>query len=288
MSRDLSKSTMDGIPLESRLLSLPNEILRKIMTFAVTSNVPFHLRLFVEMARDPDKFTDGKKRNVKVDNLKVLSMISPTDFVAPGRTTASPLSEAWWLQVLPRSQIEHYRDWIFMNSTCHQMRAWGCHIFFREKIFIIDPDDHDQLRGSGIPGMNPIISSLIKENVSNVALPIRGMIPRPWINIPKIHQAFNNLHTLNVYVPAISKEVYEWTAERFTVVPPPQELQQMFRSLGPRLFDHLVFNIMIVEPRGPMVRDNSGLTKQDFLRDLETVVYPILRVLVSRGPSNGV
>ena len=262
----------------TQLFSLPNEILTRIMAFTMASQVPVHLKIFVEMSRDPGSLDDRKDRTYSLAEKFVSSERPPIlpDSPDPRERAAAGasrwLSQAWWLEKLPETQIEHHLDWICVNSTCHRLQNCGRIAFFREKAFIIEPLLLMDLRGSFANHINTALFPLLQQYVSKIIIPIQLSASTPWITLPKVHQVFRHLRTLYIYEHAVAEaDSRSESRKPLTTEDPPLELQQLLQVLGLRL-DHLTFKLMNVA--SPVHEKNDAW--------LDRSVYPLLRFMADR------
>ena len=113
------------------LLTMPNEILSKILVHTTQSKVPIYLRHFLDLGH---KFqfckADKAEHDSKSQSGQQLQLLP---------SNALTHSKEWFLAELDPSQKEHFLDWLVVNSTCHRFRALEKTTFFSEKTFVIAP-----------------------------------------------------------------------------------------------------------------------------------------------------
>ena len=252
----------------SRLLLLPSEIFSKVMAFLMASDVPVHLELFMDMNRVWDIYQVGIQRS------RIIPWADTKDeHLSRNATTALRFSRTWWLDLLPKSQIEHYLDWLLINSTCHRMRECGKSAFFREKPFIITTGFQTALRENTVRNMRPCDVALAKACIRDVIVPIGSHRGTAFINLPKLH-LFKDLRSLNLYMPARRDGVLEQRANKTLLVEsPPKELLAMLKALGLQV-DKLTFHLSIV--------NNPPNPRRVPIEELEQGIYPLLKMLVER------
>lgn len=118
----------------SSMSCVSNEILSMILHYTMRSDMPVHLEHFVQLGR---RYQDIRKKEKDTqtpgaDFREIESRFSESSI-------GSACSERWFLDQLDPGQVEHFRDWLLINSTCRGFRAWGKKAFFSEKIFVIRP-----------------------------------------------------------------------------------------------------------------------------------------------------
>lgn len=118
--------------LFSTMSLIPNEILSMILHHTMRSDTPAHLEDFVQLGR---RLQDMRSEH----DLENLTKVSCTVKSLSSELSASACVERWFLNRMDSRQGEHFRDWLFINSTCRNFRAWGKRAFFTEKVFVISP-----------------------------------------------------------------------------------------------------------------------------------------------------
>ena len=102
--------------------------------------------------------------------------------------------------------------------------------------------------------------ALAKAHIRDVIVPMEGYSSTAFMSLPKIH-LFEDLRTLNVYMPAGPRRVLEPHAlETLLAEPPPEELLGMLKDLGLQV-DNMTFNITRVTSR--------FYSTHDFFKELE-------------------
>ncbi|KAI4205426.1 MAG: hypothetical protein LQ350_000469 [Teloschistes chrysophthalmus] len=220
-------------PQRLSILLLPGEILTKIMSFAVASNEPFHLEMFIKMARDPQRYQAEKERPLTQKRYDWVDTKEEYDRRNP--TSAPALSRAWWFDLLPATQHEHYLDRLMVNGTSRALRECGKPAFFREKLLILSSHFLVALREGKVNRMRPFDRTLIISCVQDIVVPIPGQSSlTTWIMLHKYH-FLENLKTLTVYTPLNSENVIQLhPSEKMVVASPPEALLATLKSLGLR------------------------------------------------------
>lgn len=107
------KTADESIPNPpSRLTSLPGELLSRVLDFTTASDVPVYIEHFVDMARSPDVY---EAETLRMDSIPWVESYEEQRRRFP--TIATTLSRGWWLDLFPKSQAEHYIDWVGINAT---------------------------------------------------------------------------------------------------------------------------------------------------------------------------
>ena len=130
----------------SGMSALPNELLSMILlsmilVHAMKSDKLVHLGHFWRLGR-------------------LLETVRHGNDTECSEASASACSEKFFLDRLNPGQIEHFRDWLLINSTCSRFRAWGKLAFFAEKIFLLRPKDVERLCRN-IPEARPLVRHVI-------------------------------------------------------------------------------------------------------------------------------
>lgn len=183
-------------------------------------------------------------------------------------------SEGWFLDHLDVGQIEHFRDWRLINSTCRTFRAWGKSAFFSQKIFVVGPSFLKNLSGEtatrSISAENLVIArSCIRDVIANfecgryasqfIALPRYHVLPR--MRSLSIHLRCNRLEVISSRnLPALGR------------YPLPNELLTLLRDLGLRV-DQLQLSVQQSDEREHRVQ----------MEVLADQAFPILRAKVAQA-----
>ncbi|KAL9579538.1 MAG: hypothetical protein Q9212_005051 [Teloschistes hypoglaucus] len=269
----------DNADLPQRLLILPGEILTKIMSFAVASKEPFHLELFIKMARDPQRYQAKKyrplsqKRYAWIDTKEEHNRRNPT--------SAPALSRTWWLDLLPATQHEHYLDWLMVNGTSRALRECGKPAFFREKLLILSSHFLVALREVKVKRMRAFDRTLIISCVQDIVVPIGQSGLTTWVMLHKYH-FLENLQTLTVYTPSESENVVQLNpSEKMVVASPPEALLATLKSLGLRADLILKVHESHLSPEGGVFAS----IHDQVLANIQSNVCPMLdNLLRLRGP----
>lgn len=120
------------------LYLLPLEIWSKIVSYIMISDVPVDIELFTDMASHSDVY-EAEKSTSPNNIEETWGNTAKEEQVSRLRTSAPKLSKTWWLDLLPKSQTEHYLDWLVVNGTCSCFRELGKIAFFSDKIYIVSP-----------------------------------------------------------------------------------------------------------------------------------------------------
>ncbi|KAI4174334.1 MAG: hypothetical protein LQ346_008252 [Caloplaca aetnensis] len=237
---------------QSRLLTLPGEILTEILALTMASNEPADLRLFIDVLRDPEMEADGACPNVRL-----------------------------------RVQTEHWLDWMFVTGTCRLFKCYGKTAFFREKSFTISTQCIQAL--DRVVASNRISTDLLVARVcvGNIVAPIAGIRINAWQMLPKLH-FFERLRCLRIEFPIkvmgdrFLPEFPEQATEHDRQVPfeaPTYHLSSELNMLGVNA------PIITFNWRLSMIKENSPSALA--LSGLESDIFFALRLAVDRqNPAN--
>lgn len=191
------------------LASLPGEILTEIVALTVASENLVDLERFVRMGQELEK-----KRLRR----------------AGQRPLAVSTSRRWWFDHLPPSQLEHLKDWLFVNSTCRRWRAFGKQLFYAHKLFIIRPDFLDHLESNDWP-YGDLKSAKVEIRAIQAPIPHGGALWR----LPRYH-LFPSLQRLNIKLPT--------SRRKLMAIKLPDYLLGHLRTVGLRV-DELQMDLVV-------------------------------------------
>ncbi|KAL8922678.1 MAG: hypothetical protein Q9208_004991 [Pyrenodesmia sp. 3 TL-2023] len=152
---------------QSRLLTLPGEILLEIITLTMASNKPANPWLFIDVLRKTKRDVNREFPNMQ-----------------------------------PREQREHWLDWIFVNGTCRLLKCYGKSAFFREKRFVISTWCIQVL--NSVVASDSVSPDLLlaKACVSNVVAPVACTTINAWQMLPALH-FFDRLRCISIELPVM-------------------------------------------------------------------------------------
>lgn len=232
----------------SAMSRLPYEILSMILRFAMKSDMPVHLEHFLKLGRQFQK-----------------TNVNGTEISRPRAPPAC--SESWFLNHLHPSQIEPFRDWILINSTCRRFRAWGKDAFFLEKTFVIPPMFLETLIGETAKGISAENKATARASIRHVVAssPHCGIMSQ-LMALPRYH-ILERLRSLSIPLGCPeSHMLLSLNSPTLESYPLPEELSSLLRDLGLQV-DQLRTNLLCGHHEGlPM-------------SFLITTVYPHLRAM---------
>lgn len=101
---------------------------------------PVGLEHFVHLGRQFQNLRQGNDiKSLARDSYEVQKRFS--------EPSASACSERWFLDHMDPEQMEHFRDWALVNSTCRGLRAWEKRVL-AGKTSITRPSFLDDLYGT--------------------------------------------------------------------------------------------------------------------------------------------
>lgn len=252
------------------MLRIPNELLLKILSYTMRSEMPVHLEHFLQLGQ----LLQNIRNENCTDNRALLSVSTCLescfhDELDPGLSTWT-CSESWFLNKLDLGQLEHFRDWLLINSTCRSFRAWGKEAFFSEKIFVIRPQFIKTLCGESAKSMSV-------DNIAAARACIRHVIaPSPYCSatshlmcLPRFH-TLQRLCSLSIQPGCNSSDILlRLNLRSFKRNPLPEELLGLLQGIGLRV-DQLQMNLLY---------ENNEEMHQYHMQRLADTVYPHLRIL---------
>lgn len=232
--------------------------------------MPVHLEHFPQLGRWLQNLRNGNC----TDNTGPISVSAGLescflDDLDPG-PSAWACSESWFLNNLDRGQLEHFRDWLLVNSTCRSFRAWGKKVFFSEKIFVIRPQFIKTLCGEPAKSMSV-------ENIATARACIRHVVvPSPYCSAASHLMCLSRFHTLQRLCSLSiqpgcnpSDTLLSLKVRSFKRNPLPEELLGLVQGIGLRV-DQLQMNLLY---------ENNEGTHRYHMQRLADSVYPSLRIL---------
>lgn len=232
-----------GTP-SSAILRLPEEILLKILAYTMSSKTPAHLEHILRMGR------------------RFLNFRSGMDTI-PSEREGLTDTELWFL--LDPHQIEHFRDWLLINSTCRRFRRCGGKAFFEEKVFIIRPQFLKTLYGETAKGFS---AENMRKYIHQVVVPVPLLhLKSQLITLPRFH-ALERLDHLSVQPHFHSFDLFSGLrSPALTSKPLPEELSSLLEDMGLRA-DQLEMQLLLRDDTEQYIFQGTYLVDQ---------VYPVLR-----------
>ena len=227
------------------LALLPRELLTKIMSFAMASDMPVFLWLFRNLIRI----------NRFYDSLLERAITKP--FLTDPE--------------LPETQQQHLQDWVTVTGTCRRLREYGIPAFFRERSFVVPPHMLKDLLDGKIRSSN---FDMAIDCIHKVEVPV-GSVSRgaSWMFLPKYHR-FTRLSTLTIRVPDSRDQILdEGRRERPWSQETPRELHDLLRRLGLRV-DITQLQLVVMAKEESKVPELIQIMKQK--------LYPLLRARIQR------
>lgn len=189
--------------------------------------MPVHLEHFLEVGRQFRKICHAN------------------DTKNPG-PSASTSSELWFLDQLEPGQMEHFQDWLLINSTCRRFRAWGKEAFFGEKVFVVRPEFLKTLTGKTL---EPCASETLV--------------------LPQFH-ALQRLRSMSIQISGLNQQILgNWHPTILKRYSLRKEFTRLLRGSGLRV-DQLQMSVL----------SNHNETKyRHRMEDLADQAYPCLRIV---------
>ena len=229
---------------------IPDEIFSTILRYTMRSEMPVHLEHFLEVGRQFRK------------------ICHVNDTKNPGQS-ASTSSELWFLDQLDPGQIEHFRDWLLINSTCRLFRAWGKEAFFWEKVFVVRPEFLKTLTGETAKGISAENSATARSCIRHVIAPIKPCRPSETLALPQFH-ALQRLRSMSIrishFIERILGKLHPTILKRYSL---RKEFNRLLRGSGLRV-DQLQMDVL------------SDHDEREYRRQMELLAdraYPCLRIV---------
>ena len=173
-------------PRPLNLLSLPDELLIYIMTFAMASESPVYLWLFPGLSTSNPFLKALRRKTVHKD-------LIPS-----------------WKNALPVDQREHWLDWITATGICQQIRTFGLPTFFQQKPFVIPRTMLQEMRTGEL---RRSYFDIARQHIRRVIVTIDSIGDcAEFLHSPQYHH-FTQLRSLIVWTPstphrAVTRYVY--------------------------------------------------------------------------------
>ena len=204
----------------SSISCIPNEIVLMILRHTMRSDVPVYLDHFWKLGRQLQEIRNGNDTECsETDSSKIETRLS--------KSSGSACSESWFLQQLDPSQIEHYRDWLAINSTCRRFRALGKEAFFADKTFIFRPDLLNTLCGETTKTTR-VARAYMRDVIALLSHSCASQI----VTLPRYH-ALQSLRSLSIQIVRDDFEIFSRiNAPPLKRDPLPEELSNLLRKIG--------------------------------------------------------
>lgn len=168
-------------PSASAMTLVPTEVWSRILRETMKSTMPVDLSKFLEVGekfKGVRKWLEGKGS----DNSEIAAW-----------------SKQYFLDRLDPGQMEHYQDWIAMNSTCRKFRESGKKAFFSEKTILMDLFLLYDLDAADLDrtGVEDSIKATALANIHHIIVPIIDAYPPALKEIP-LYQALTRLSSLTI------------------------------------------------------------------------------------------
>lgn len=263
----------------SDISRIPDEILWMILLHTMRSDVPVHLEHLLRLGRRFHNIRHGNDtQNPGTHPCKVDNTFSESG--------VSACSNSWFLGQLDPGQVEHFRDWLLINSTCRRFRAWGKKAFFSEKTFILRPPFLKTLCEETAKTISAEDVKTARSCIRHVIVPLPHPGTSEYITLPRYH-VLQRLRSMCIYTSCNDDEIFFRSK-----VPPrkrypfPEELSTLLQDLG------LQVNRLQMEMnhRNDFQEPLDPLNDERYRFELETLdnrVYPLLRILLALKRKRG-
>lgn len=246
----------------STMSLIPSELLSMILLHTMRSRTPVHLERFLQLGRQFQNIRQGNDPQNPGTDSSVVENSFP-------ESNAFACSERWFLSQLHDEQIEHFQDWLLINSTCRRFRALGKRAFFSEKTFIIRPVFLNYFCRETTKGNSA-------ENIAIARVSIRHVIAAfsfhslesQFIGLPRYH-TLQRLRSLSIQISGHGVGIPSRLAlpifQRYSL---PKKLSSLLQELGLRV-DQLEMDVQ---------HDDIWNARQRQSELLVNNVYPFLQM----------
>ena len=171
---------------------LPDEVLSKILKYALTSDTPMDLECFVGSGKRDHNFQ--------------LTSISPDGAfchlpICHYLNKVAGFSQIHLLDCnyFPSSQAAHAQDWIIANSVSHRFRSWAKEAFFSERVFLLELDLLRRLQNGKIRSLSVENANLMIKHAKQIIAPVPGCSSASaFVSLPR-YQLFEHLRVLTIW-----------------------------------------------------------------------------------------
>ncbi|KAL9126575.1 MAG: hypothetical protein Q9217_004389 [Psora testacea] len=239
------------------LLTLPDEILSKVLALVSASKVPVHLQHFLDV---------GQKLGESCS------------------TVVSASIEDRFLDELHMSQKEHYLDWIMANGVCRRLRACGLEAFFSTKSFMIALPLLKSIEDESVTNLSSDSRAAVLSSIRHVIVPLPTYSVASHVTRLPVYNAFQRIRILSLQ-PAIrdDSDLFQFLEIVATYPrrppgpylrivkqhPAPQDLVNLLQGIG---LDVARFKVNLLV-------DDSDERRRLIIDDLGKQVYSYLRFL---------
>lgn len=275
-----SLSQSSGSPISS----VPNEVLSKILKYALTSDLPpVHLQHFFDLSRKrPSLCNPEEEGNSDHEEAEEEEEEDDLADYAHNFTTSDDEddyyallpSKEWWFSELNPSQKLHFQDWLLINSTSRRFRGLGKAAFFLSKTFVITPSLHDSLISHKIKNLTPNDVILAIGSIQYVVATLRAVSAgSSFMELPRYQKALPRLCNLGIQ-PRIPSDQILWSLNSTTSKRhvPPKELMALLGKIG----------VAVDKIHVELIYDDSEDARQMHVACLHEHVYPYLRIMAER------
>lgn len=240
--------------MTTNISSVPNEILAKILGFAVASDIPIHLQHFIDLDRTAHPkepaYDDGD------GGYHTVPYVMPQD---------------WWLSQLAASQKDHFLDWILINGTCQRFRLIGKSAFFREKVFMLEEIFLRDLQAGKVKRLSAADTAMAFTCITHVVAPfsLTGAASR-YLGLVHYQRVLPHLRIFDI-MPRMEQGILSTLdSEPKTPREPPERLIDLLGRIGLNT-DRVRVRFVYPKSSEPWI-----------MRELQDQVDPYLQIVADR------
>ena len=218
--------------------SLPNEIVREILNWAMVRDTPFDLG----------------------DCIRTATAVE---------TTVNSDSQWPLYDASIESQQRHLQDWRIAGSVCGRVRSLGKEAFFTSKVFAMDLTLAKRLQARSLSRLSTEDQQIASQRITSVILMVDNLqTPSTFINIPRCIAAFPKLECLDFFFGGRKGEPLAWMIKAAeNRMQPPSHFNDALSAIGTPT-DKIAMGILISP-------DSEWSFHEELLK---SNVYPMLSV----------
>ncbi len=243
---------------QSKLNCLPDELLQKILEFAMLSESPLYLDEFLRASQEAEH---NRVRDISEGKNEIANSLDRTS----GKSTSDNLYDC-----LDATQKIHLRDWRLINGTCKRFRQLGKEAFFSSKTFLMEPFQVEKLQSLQITRLSAEDQETALKYILSVVFLIWTVeSPSPFLTLPRRVSAFRRLARLGcVFGYRKGESIDGITRAMLDARTAPSHFVDALASIGCPVND---IQIQLLTFPGSMWRYHEAALRSD--------VYPFLEVI---------
>ncbi|KAI5464946.1 hypothetical protein BGZ63DRAFT_379057 [Mariannaea sp. PMI_226] len=185
------------MPVFSPLSTLPDEILMKILDFALMTDEPLDLEATIDLSRKDPLVKDYKQHMIEPISSEEFLESFPSSFgPEPGMSLE--------IHLLPSWHRVHFKDWLIVNGTCSRFRRLGREYYWKNRQCIVTPGvlkKLDKADASSSPLAKPFAHPLLLDHVQDIVIiNLNVQSASKFILLPRLLASFPNLKACTLVI----------------------------------------------------------------------------------------